>query len=83
MSRRPTPAQLAELAREVEGASPIDWGALSVDERSAYELMASHVLEMTADLPEERREMVMMATMTRLLVENFVLNARLRGGEPS
>jgi hypothetical protein len=28
-------------------------------------------------LPEEYRETVMMATMTKLLVENFVLNIRL------
>ena len=81
MPDRPTPEQLAELAREVEKECPIDWGLLRVDERDAYAMMAGQVLEMVSAVPEDRRETVMMATMTSLLVENFALNSQRLGGE--
>ncbi len=44
-------------------------------------MMASQVLEMIEATPEARRETVMLVTLTRLLVENFVLNARLMGAK--
>jgi len=69
--------RLVELAQEVEIRDPIDWGMLSINESDAYELMANSVLEQMYSLPESYRETVMMATMTKLLVENFVLNIKL------
>lgn len=71
--------QLVALAREVEIKDPIDWGMLSIKEDDAYELMANSVLDQIYSLPEEYRSTVMMATMTKLLVENFVLNLKLHG----
>jgi len=38
-----TAAQIAELAMETELTDPIDWGMLSVDEMTAYKLIASSV----------------------------------------
>lgn len=70
-------ARLVELAQEVEIKDPIDWGMLSIKESDAYELMANSVLDQMYNLPENYRETVMMATMTKLLVENFVLNIKL------
>lgn len=70
-------AKLVELAQEVEIKDPIDWGMLSIKESDAYELMANSVLDQIYSLPESYRETVMMATMTKLLVENFVLNIKL------
>jgi len=70
-------AKLVELAQEVEIKDPIDWGMLSIRESDAYELMANSVLDQIYSLPESYRETVMMATMTKLLVENFVLNIKL------
>lgn len=69
--------RLVELAQEVEIRDPIDWGMLSINETDAYELMANSVLDQMYSLPESYRETVMMATMTKLLVENFVLNIKL------
>jgi hypothetical protein len=69
--------RLVELAQEVEIRDPIDWGMLSIQESDAYELMANSVLDQMYSLPESYRETVMMATMTKLLVENFVLNIKL------
>jgi hypothetical protein len=69
--------RLAELAQEVEIKDPIDWGMLNIREQEAYELMANSVLDQMYTVPETHRETVMMATMVKLLVENFVLNIKL------
>ena len=63
---------IAELAQEVDNADPTDWADLSIDETGAYRLMALHVVERW---PNEKPELL--ASMTKLLVENFVLNMRL------
>ena len=74
----PTVKQLAELARESDDQDPIDWGELKITEDHAYEMMASNVLEQFSSIPEDQRLTVSMATVTKLLVENFVLNVKLR-----
>ena len=74
----PTVKQLAELARETDDQDPIDWGELKITEDHAYEMMASNVLEQFSSIPEDQRLTVSMATVTKLLVENFVLNVKLR-----
>lgn len=76
-----TVKQLAELAMEAEMTDPIDWGMLNISEREAFEMMASQVLEQMFNVPENDRAVVAMATMTKLLVENFVLNLQLKGAE--
>jgi hypothetical protein len=44
-------------------------------------MMASNVLEQINGLEKEQQTYVAMASMTKLLVENFVLNLKLYGGE--
>jgi hypothetical protein len=73
--------QLADLAMESEMADPIDWGMLKISERDAFIMMASNVIEQLESVKEEERPVVAMATITKLLVENFVLNLRLKGAE--
>lgn len=65
---------VAELAHDTELTDPIDWGELSIDEETAYKLMAAHVLEMDLSQPY-----VTQAIITKLLVENFVLNLKILG----
>jgi hypothetical protein len=79
LDKKVTIQQLADLAIEGESANPIEWGELAVEEEQAYLMMASQVLEQMEGCPEEQRAVVAMATMTKLLVENFVLNLRLEG----
>ena len=67
---------LATLAMESESIDPIDWGELNINEEQAFLLMASHVLEIHQRTPEPE---IMMATVTKLLVENFTLNLKLQG----
>jgi hypothetical protein len=65
--------QLVELAKEAESEDPIDWGMLAIDEENAYRLIATHVLE----LYNGNDQVVMLASITKLIVENFVLNLKL------
>ena len=73
--------QLAELAMEGDMVHPIEWSLLNMSEQKAFEMMAGNVLEQLTNLPEDQRAVVAMASMTKLLVENFVLNLRLKGAE--
>ena len=79
--RKASIVQLAELAMESEMTDPIDWGMLQISERDAYVMMASNVIEQLESVNDEERPVVAMATITKLLVENFVLNLRLKGAE--
>lgn len=69
--------QLADLAREVEITDPIDWQAMNIDEQTAYELMANSVIEQFGSIEEKFKEPIMMSTIVKLLVENFILNIKL------
>lgn len=80
-TQMPTIDQLAEIAMENEITDPIDWGLLSVSEKHAYKMMASYVLEMSENQRDsDHYDVILMATITKLLVENFVLNLKLNGG---
>ena len=78
-STKITANMLADLAMQAEIIDPIDWGMLSMEERQAYILMATSVIEQVNGVSEDQQLMVAMATMTKLLVENFVLNVKLSG----
>lgn len=69
--------QLAKLAMSVEIDDPIDWGMLQLSEESVYRLMSSNVLEMYLSEDKDSREMIMLATTVKLVVENYVLNLKL------
>jgi|TARA_B110000977_G_scaffold99884_1_gene131111 hypothetical protein len=73
--------ELVDLAKHSELGDPIDWGLLAITEKQAYQMMASNVLEQINGLEKEQQTYVAMASMTKLLVENFVLNLKLFGGE--
>lgn len=69
--------QLAALAQEVEMEDPIDWGMLSISEDAAYAMMADSVLENYLSTDSDIRDMMMLAVVVKLSVENFVLNLKL------
>jgi hypothetical protein len=70
---------LAELAQEYDIGDPIDWGMLNVKEDEAYLMIAEQVVEIMRR--SENPELVATIAMTKLLVENFVLNLQLAGFE--
>ena len=69
--------QIAQLAEEIEMEDPIDWGLLAIDEKTAYRMMAGNILEMYLGMDKDSRDMMLLATATKLTVENFVLNLKL------
>lgn len=71
--------QIAALAKQVDMIEPVDWSQLNVNEDEAYLMMATNVVEQLESVPEQQRGIVSMSTMTKMLVENFVLNIKLKG----
>lgn len=70
---------IVRLAKEVEVEDPIDWGMLAIDEDEAYKLMAINTLDMLGDKYDDpNMKDVVIATIVKLVVENFVLNLKLR-----
>jgi len=69
--------RLISLAKEVEIKDPIDWAKMKVTEEQVFEVMAANVIDQLFSIPEDHRTTVAMATMTKLLVENFVLSTKL------
>jgi hypothetical protein len=69
--------QLVDIAEQIEISDPIDWGMLNVDEKEAYQLIASDVLENYSKADKEYRELILLATVVKLTVENFAVNLKL------
>jgi len=69
--------ELIAIAQEIESTDPIDWGMLNIDEQNAYKLIAAGVLENYNQSSIDTRELILLATVVKLTVENFVLNLRL------
>lgn len=70
--------RIVELAKEVEAGDPIDWGMMAIDEDTAYRMLASYVIEQFDKYDSGERE-IMIATIVKLVVENFMLNLKLQG----
>lgn len=77
MKQTLTVNQLSELAQEAGSVDAVDFEGLKLTKESAYDLMASSVIEQFVALPDDEKLPVALATITNLLVENFVANLRL------
>ena len=71
--------QLSQLAQESEMTMLIDWEELNISKEAIFRHMATNVLQQLESVDENDRAVVAMATMTKLLVENFVYNHKLQG----
>jgi len=74
------PEQLHELLLEVEKLDPLDFDGLPFDAEDLRHLVCLNVTEMLAGWAQattEDKELIMAATMGRLMLENLVLNARV------
>jgi len=67
---------IAELAKEIDKEDPIDFGMLKVDDDKLWNMMASHAVELVK-FQSESDKFIYLATVTKLLVENFVLHAQM------
>lgn len=76
-----TPETLLELLKEIEKEDPIDFSGLPFEEDDLRSLACLNVLELMNNWPQsanaEARDIIMAATITRLVLENMVLQARI------
>lgn len=70
---------VAEAAREVNREDPIDFGLTQIDDNRIWDLMASYIVERYLPFKDtDTGTMMYLATITKLVVENFVLNYKLQ-----
>lgn len=74
--------QLLDLLHEIEAEDPIDYADLPYDEEDLRRLACLNVTEILdsstfQSLAGPDRELMTAATITKLVLENLVLNARL------
>jgi len=73
-----TQEQIIELAKEVELSDQIDWDNLPLEKDRIYQIVGSQAYELYANYSQsEDGEAILIATVTKLLVENFVLNLKV------
>ena len=65
---------IKELIGQMDYEYPIDWADLSVDENTITDMIVSQVVEKYDTLNKE----ILIASCCQLLLENFVLNLKLR-----
>ena len=70
--------EIIELAKEVEISDEIDWDDLPLDKDRIYQMIGSQTYELYEEYPKsENGEAILVATVIKLLIENFVLNLRV------
>lgn len=70
--------QIIDLAQNVELGDSIDWNETNLDRDKVYQIITSQVYEAyTTWENEEDKEAIMLASLAKLVVENFVLNTKL------
>jgi hypothetical protein len=73
-----TQAEIIELAKEVEISDEIDWDDLPLDKDRIYQIIGSQSYELYEEYAKsENGEAILIATVIKLLIENFVLNLRV------
>ena len=66
---------IAEMAKEVAKEDPIDFAYLEIEPDQLYLLMASYIVEKYSQYKHtEEGQNIFLATITKLVAENFVLN---------
>jgi hypothetical protein len=73
-----TATELSQLAQEAEVTDPMRWGHLDISQTQAYDMIAASILEQFD--PERLTSddvIIMMCALTKLTVENFILNSEL------
>ncbi|HEY3327392.1 MAG TPA: hypothetical protein VGK14_09495 [Novimethylophilus sp.] len=75
------PETLLELLKEIEKEDPIDFSGLPFDGTDLRQLACLNVSELMGSWPQDPeahdRDMVMAATIARLVLENMVLQIRI------
>ena len=70
-----TQEQIIELAKSVELEDAIDWSETDLDRERIYQIVGSQAYEIYTQYDDDH-EAILLATVIKLLVENFVLNLK-------
>jgi hypothetical protein len=72
--------QLIDIAFAVEEGDPIDWDVFKQGKEQALKMIATSVLEQfDKDLNSDADRIIVLATITKLIVENMILHTKLMG----
>jgi hypothetical protein len=70
--------QLIDIAAAVEEGDPIDWGKLEKGQQETFKLIGTSVLEMfDKEVYSDTDRLMVLATITKLLVENMILHLKV------
>ena len=73
-----TQEQIIKLAKEVELSDMIDWEELPLEQDKIYQIVGSQAYELYDEYTQsDDGEAILLATVIKLLVENFVLNLKV------
>jgi hypothetical protein len=72
------------LAFAVEEGDPIEWGLFKDGKEQSMKMIAASIIEQfDKEVYTNDDRLIIMSTITKLVVENFILHARLRNQEQS
>ena len=73
---------IVDLAFAVESGDPIDWGLFKQGQEQSMKMIAASIIEQfdKEDYTHDDK-LIIMSTITKLVVENFILHARLKKQE--
>ena len=75
---------IVDLAFAVEEGDPIDWGAFKNGKEQSVKMIAASIIEQfDKEVYTEDDRLIIMSTITKLVVENFILHSRLLTSEKS
>ena len=70
--------QLIDIASQVEEGDPIDWGRLKKGKEEAFKMIGASIIDMfDKEQYTDDDKLVMLATITKLTVENMILHTKL------
>lgn len=70
--------ELCDIAFAAEEGDPIDWGVFADGKEQAMRMIGTSILDQfDKDIVTDEDRLIMLSTITKLVTENFVLNAKL------
>jgi hypothetical protein len=70
--------QLIDIAAAVEEGDPIEWNRLEKGQQETFKLIGTSVLEMfDKEVYSDTDRLMVLATITKLLVENMILHLKV------
>ena len=70
--------ELIDIAFAVEEGDPIDWSVFKEGKEQTMRMIGASILEQfDKDVYTDQDRIIVMATITKLVVENFILHSKL------